>query len=65
MICQMMLHLELSYVYVDDVLLYSSINTIVDCQTLQEDLDRLMQWADRWQMNLTLLNVKPSELQIE
>jgi len=37
--------------YADDVLLYSSINTIVDCQTLQEDLDRLMQWVDRWQMN--------------
>jgi len=31
---------------------------VVDCQTLQEDLNRLMQWADRWQIILTLLNVK-------
>ena len=39
--------------YADDVLLYSSINTIVDCETLEEDLDRLMQWADRWQIRIT------------
>ena len=37
--------------YADDVLLYTPVNTIVDCQSLQEDLDRLVQWADRWQMN--------------
>ena len=37
--------------YADDVLLYSSIHTITDCQNLQDDLNRLVQWADRWQMN--------------
>ena len=42
-----MLPLELN----DDVLLYSPVNTVVDCQNLQEDLDRLVQWADRWPMN--------------
>ena len=37
--------------YADDVLLYTpAVNTIVDCQSLQEDLDRLVQWADRWQI---------------
>ena len=34
--------------YADSVLLYSPVNTIADCQNLQEDLDRLMQWADTW-----------------
>ena len=33
--------------YADDVLLYTPVNTIVDCQSLQEDLDRLVQWPDR------------------
>ena len=37
--------------YADDVLLHSSINTLTDCQNLQKDLDRLVQWADRWQMS--------------
>ena len=37
--------------YADDVLLYSSIRTITDCQNLQDDLSRLVQWADRWQMS--------------
>ena len=35
----------------DDVLLYSPVSTLADCQNLQEDLDRLVQWADTWQMN--------------
>ena len=27
------------------------IRTITDCQNLQDDLNRLVQWADRWQMS--------------
>ena len=34
-----------------DVLLYSSIRTITDCQNLQDNLNRLVQWANRWQMS--------------
>ena len=37
--------------YADDVLLYSPVSTTTDCQNLQKDLKRLVQWADRWQMN--------------
>ena len=33
---------------------YSPVSTIADCQNLQEDLDRLVQWADTWQMNFNL-----------
>ena len=45
--------------YADDVLLYSSIRTITDCQNLQDDLNRLVQWADRWPKWISiLLNVK-------
>ena len=40
--------------HADDVLLYSPVSTIADCQNLQEDLDRLVQWADTWQMNFNI-----------
>ena len=40
--------------YADAVLLYSPVSTITDCQNLQKDLERLVQWADRWQMNFNL-----------
>ena len=33
---------------------YSPVSTIADCQNLQEDLDRLVQWAKTWQMNFNL-----------
>ena len=40
--------------YADDVLLYSPVSTITDCHNLQKHLERLVQWADRWQMNFNL-----------
>ena len=36
--------------YVDDVLLYSTINSLDDCHQLQADLNTLEQWANRWRM---------------
>ena len=36
--------------HADDVLLYNIINTKEDCLTLQEDLNILQLWADKWQM---------------
>ena len=42
--------LKLDYMHADDVLLYNTINTKEDCLTLQEDLNTLQLWADKWQM---------------
>ena len=36
--------------YADDVLLYSTINSLDDCHQLQADLNTLEQWANRWRM---------------
>jgi len=36
--------------YADDVLLYSHIKSEADCQSLQEDLEVLMQWVHDWQI---------------
>ena len=36
--------------YADDVLLYSTINSLDDCYQLQADLNTLEQWANRWRM---------------
>ena len=39
--------------YADDILLYSQITSIADC--LQQDLDLLVQWANRWKMTFNIL----------
>ena len=36
--------------YADNTILYSTIHTISDCITLQEDLNSLTQWAIKWNM---------------
>ena len=36
--------------YADDVLLYTTINTVDDCHRLQNDLITLEQWARKWNM---------------
>ena len=41
--------------YADDVLLYSHITSIADCLSLQQDLDLLVQWANRWKMTFNIL----------
>jgi len=38
--------------YADDVLLYSHIKSETDCQSLQEDLEALVQWVHDWQIEL-------------
>ena len=40
--------------YADDVLLYSSIESESDCIALQEDLDKLIEWSDKWLMDFNL-----------
>ena len=37
--------------YADDVLIYSYINSIDDCISLQQDLTALEQWSCKWQMS--------------
>ena len=36
--------------YADDVLLYREIHSPEDSKTLQEDINTLQQWAERWMM---------------
>ena len=36
--------------YADDILVNRPINNEQDCITLQEDLDKLMQWEKKWEM---------------
>ena len=36
--------------FADDSLLYRRIQNIADCHKLQEDLDKLQEWEQRWQM---------------
>ena len=40
--------------YVDDVLLYTTIYSINDCKCLQQDLVTLERWASMWQMEFNL-----------
>ena len=44
-------HSKLS-MYADDTKVFKSIQNINDCQLLQEDLDRIFDWANKWQMKL-------------
>ena len=38
--------------YADDVPLYREIKSEADCQLLQEDLDQICSWANKWQLRL-------------
>ena len=38
--------------YADDVALYREIKSEADCQLLQEDLDHICDWANKWQLRL-------------
>ena len=39
-------------VFADDVALYKEIKSSVDCDLLQEDLNSVYLWSDRWQLRL-------------
>ena len=38
------------HLHADDVLLYSSINSVEDCYTLQGDLNTLNKWSQTWKI---------------
>ena len=40
--------------FVDDCFLYRSINSPVDCQNIQKDLDTLTKWEKDWQMSFNV-----------
>ena len=40
--------------YADDVILYTAINTVEDCNKLQHDLNTLVRWAEDWKMSFNL-----------
>ena len=40
--------------YADDVALYREIKSEADCQLLQEDLDQICSWANKWQLCLNV-----------
>ena len=40
--------------FADDCVLYRNINSLTDCQILQEDLNSLAQWENDWQMKFNV-----------
>ena len=38
--------------FADDLTLYRVVSSFEDCKQLQKDLDSVLNWCDRWQMNL-------------
>ena len=40
--------------FADDCVLYRNINSLTDCQILQEDLNSLAQWETNWQMKFNV-----------
>jgi len=54
MISLVRLHLQLDYVYADNVILYREIHGKEDV-TLQKDLDIIVQWAQMWLRKLNLV----------
>ena len=43
------------HLFADDCLLYGVINGIEDTDRLQEDLNKLSEWANTWQRSLLML----------
>jgi len=40
--------------YADDIKLYASLETNIDSQRLQQNLDRLVTWANTWQLSISI-----------
>ena len=39
--------------YADDVKMYTVVKSDIDCQRLQQALDKLQEWSDRWQLEIS------------
>jgi len=44
--------------YADDTKLFRQVSDTVDAVGMQEDLDRLIEWADKWQMRFDVSQCK-------
>ena len=44
--------------FTDDTKLFRQISDSVDTRGMQEDLDRLVEWADKWQMEFNVSKYK-------
>jgi len=53
--------------FADDTKLFGQVKDMVDTTLMQEDLDRLIEWADKWQMqfNVSKCTVMNMKLHIE
>ena len=40
--------------FADDCILYRAISSSTDCSELQEDLNTIYQWSQKWQMNFNI-----------
>ena len=41
---------SLCRMYADDTKIYEGVGSVTECETLQKDLDNLVEWADKWQL---------------
>jgi hypothetical protein len=50
--------------YADDVKMYTVVETDIDCRMLQQALDRLQEWSDKWQLKISYKNAPYCKLVI-
>ena len=48
------LHLPFDYLFADDCVIYKSITSLEDAEQLQEDLYKICEWTNKWQMKLNI-----------
>ena len=51
--------------FADDCLVYRNVQTSTDQQILQQDLNTLMKWADKWQMKFNIKKCKSQTIVIK
>jgi len=44
--------------FADDTKVFQELRDVTDCSTLQSDLDNLVTWAGKWQMNFNVQKCK-------
>jgi hypothetical protein len=49
---------SITSLFADDTKIYRSINSNVECQRLQADLDKLVEWSETWQLGFNVAKCK-------
>ena len=44
--------------FADDIKVFQELRDVTDCSTLQSDLDNLVTWAEKWQMDFNVQKCK-------